>query len=662
MNPRHPFPALLLALLVVGPGARAQTNALSLAEAFPPAQLATLLLEPTAWKPFPRHTDRAAWEKLPREARDRLIRHGEEDLSRPLPVLPASLYLAYAREGDRSRFEGPYFERRRRLHSLVLAECAEGQNRFRDAIADTLWAIAEESTWCVPAHIGAQRAGVGLPDVAEPIVDLFAAQTGSSVAWTLYLYGDGLDAVSPRIRPRAHDEVNRRLLTPYLGRDYGWMGFSSRSPRDRPNNWNPWINGNILTATLLLETPVERRVKLIARVLRSLDRFLQPYPADGGCDEGPGYWSRAGGSVFDNLDLLHSASAGRIDLFREPLIGEIGRFLYRVHIAGDWFVPLGDCSARLGVDRGVVFRYGQRIGDPELAAMGASGATVEGLVDETRGIDLGRALRVLTDLPAILAASATPPPLVRDAWLGSEDLQLMIARDQAGSTQGLFLAAWGGHNAQSHNHNDVGNFLVFADGQPVFIDLGAPTYTAKTFSSHRYEIPAMRSDWHNLPTINDTLQSAGRTFAARDVEYHANSAEARLSMDLAPAWPASAQVTQWRRTARLIRDSEVEITEEFKLGALHPGATLNLLTPRTVHADPADPGKLILQSPLPQKAAGRDVWLRFDPRQLQVVVGAAPLEDGRLRGTWGASLQRLSITARQPRTQDRWTLHLGLAR
>ena len=63
----------------------------------------------------------------------------------------------------------------------------------------------------------------------------------------------------------------------------------------------------------------------------------------------------------------------------------------------------------------------------------------------------------------------------------------MTARSRAASSEGLYVAAWGGHNAQSHNHNDVGNVLVFSDGQPVFVDAGAPTYTAETFSSKRYD-------------------------------------------------------------------------------------------------------------------------------------------------------------------------------
>src|SRR5437868_14155296 len=69
----------------------------------------------------------------------------------------------------------------------------------------------------------------------------------------------------------------------------------------------------------------------------------------------------------------------------------------------------------------------------------------------------------------------------------------MAARSVPNSAQGLYVAAWGGHNAQSHNHNDVGNFIVYGDGKPVLIDVGVETYSAKTFSPQRYEIWTMQS-------------------------------------------------------------------------------------------------------------------------------------------------------------------------
>jgi hypothetical protein len=45
------------------------------------------------------------------------------------------------------------------------------------------------------------------------------------------------------------------------------------------------------------------------------------------------------------------------------------------------------------------------------------------------------------------------------------------------------MAIKGGNNGESHNHNDVGSFIIYTDGEPLFIDPGVGEYTAKTFSN-----------------------------------------------------------------------------------------------------------------------------------------------------------------------------------
>lgn len=255
--------------------AAGSTNTLSLARAYPAETLSGKLIPRDQWRPLPRFQDRDPWQALPKPLSTFLVTRGEEALSTPWPSLPATLYLAYAREGNRSRFEAVYFERRALLHQFVLAECVEAKGRFLNAAADALWAICEESTWCLPAHVGVQKARVGLPDVTEPIVDLFAGESAVTVAWTLHLLGPQLDQVSPQLRRRAALELQRRVLTPVLERDnFGWMALNVSSVDRRPNNWTPWIAASVLTTALLSEPDDDRRVRIAHKMLRSLDGFL----------------------------------------------------------------------------------------------------------------------------------------------------------------------------------------------------------------------------------------------------------------------------------------------------------------------------------------------------------------------------------------------------
>src|SRR5581483_4415207 len=134
--------------------------------------------------------------------------------------------------------------------------------------------------WGEPAHIPQmQRSGTGLPNPAEPTIELFAAERGAALAWTYYLVGARLDRISPFVRPRIVAEIDRRILAPFLERnDFWWMGLAERKDL---NNWTPWIVSNVITCALLVEPDPDRRTAIVAKGLEILDRWLNLYADDG---------------------------------------------------------------------------------------------------------------------------------------------------------------------------------------------------------------------------------------------------------------------------------------------------------------------------------------------------------------------------------------------
>jgi hypothetical protein len=583
------------------------------------------LLPPGKWKPYPAASDRTAWEALPVEFRREMIADGEAALKGSWPVLEASLLLQYVRIGNRSNYERVLAGRRERLRSLVLAECAEGKGRFLDEIANGVWTTCEESWWGYPAHLNLQKEGHGLPNAYDPSIDLFAAEAGALLAWTDYLLRPQLAKVHKMIPERLAIEVERRILTPYEKReDFWWMGLAANRPM---NNWNPWINSNCLTCVLLMATDPHRRARLAYKVVTSVDRFLDSYHDDGGCDEGPGYFGHAGGSLFDNLELLFGASNGAIDFYSAPLVREIGRYIYKVNIADDWYVNFADASARVSIGGDLVYRYGKRIGDRNMQLLGAEAAQRHGL----RGASLGRHLPALFNRKEIAAAPARQP-LVRDVWLPG--IQVMAARMKEGLRDGLYVAAQGGHNAESHNHNDVGNFIVYANGKPAIIDVGVETYTAKTFSSRRYEIWTMQSAYHNLPTVNGAMQFASAAAAARNVSHKVDDAAAEFSLDIAGAYPREAGIETWRRTIRLDRrKNEVEVRDAYVLQKDGGRVELTLMTPHEVKQTGS--GELTFSGA---------VKVQFPPA-LTVAIEDVKTEDGRLKPVWGPVVRRVLLKA-----------------
>jgi hypothetical protein len=554
-------------------------------------------------------------------------------------VLPATGALEFARTGNRSHYEGMRDRRRRKLQDLVLAECAEFKGRFTDEIVNGIWLTCEETFWGVPAHLGAQKAKVGLPDVAEPIVDLFAAETSALLAWTLYLLEPQLQQVSRLVPDRIRVETQRRILTPCLERDFSWMGFHGPPP----NNWDPWICSNWLTSTLLVEADQKRRSEAIAKIIQSLDHFINGYADDGGCDEGPSYWGRAGASLFDCLELLRQASGGALNAFDQPLIHQIGLYICRAHIAGEWYTNFSDAPARVHVDGDLVYRFGRRLNDDTMARHGAYAAFAENEAGLPHN-SIARELPALFNL-AELRQAPRAQALLRDAWFPG--IGVMASRLKEGSAQGLYVAAEAGNNGKSHNHNDVGNFIVYANGEPAIIDVGVETYTAKTFSSRRYEIWTMQSAFHNCPTIDGVMQSPGRQFAASAVNCRQDDEAAELRMDIAGAYPKNANVESWKRTVRLDRArNQVEVADEYSLNGAAKEITLTLMTPCRVSQQP---GMLQLED---------RARVAYDPA-LSASVEEIKLDDPHLRSVWGERVYRILLRATNPSRQRKWSFRIS---
>ena len=510
----------------------------------------------------------------------------------------------------------------------------------------------------MPAHIWFQSADNTLPDTGEPTVDLFAAETGSLLSWVSYLLGERLDTVSTLVRPRIHREVERRVIEVCLTReDFVWMGFIDRG---RPvNNWNPWVSSNWLTAVLLEEPDPQRRLASISKTLRALDYFIKPYPRDGGCDEGPSYWGRAGASLFDCLEILRSATDGAIDLYDEPLIRKIGQFIYRVQIDENYYINFADASAMVEPDAMLVYRYGQRIGDPDMMALGRwliedQKLDRTGVIYGTGRVvapSLGRVLPAIFNMTDALEIEGRKP-LPRDVWL--DGIQVFAARDIDGSPEGLYVAAKGGHNEESHNHNDIGSFIVYKEGLPLLVDAGVESYTSKTFSDRRYEIWTMQSGYHSLlPTIDGTMQDAGRQFAAKDVSYVMDDDSASLTLDIADAYPASSTIQRWQRTVTLNRGQDVIITDAFELSQSPGEIVLSLITPCAV--DLSQPGEIVLSEAEfnggYRTGSGK---FYYDANVFSASSEIIPITDERMGGIWGESLVRIVLEALTPPTQGEW--------
>jgi hypothetical protein len=637
---------LLLLCSVTSAESDAQKRDL-LTKSYTPEYLGEALASQANWHPFPKASERASWEALPEALKKSYIGRGEEALKYQWPDLTATLYLSYVRKGIRTEYDRPYHERRQKLQSLVLAECMEGKGRFLDKIAEGIWLLSEESSWVVPAHLSALQSSPGLPDKSNPVVDLYSGETANLLAWTYYLLGDELSTVSPLLPERIKHELNTRLLTPCMQRDdFWWMWTPEKEQVGRAiNNWTPWICSNWLATVLLVEENDDARQLTVARIAMILDRFINSYPDDGGVDEGPNYWNHSVGSLYESLVLLGSATGTTCPLLSNPLIREMGRYIYRTHVNDEYFVTISDSPVKIPFPSSLAILFGRDIHDETLAGLGGALAQRQDIFNT--GIRGSMTRQLLFLFNADLIRNQTPKqPLLTDVWLPQS--QFMAAREKENSAAGFYLAAQGLHNGKSHNHNDVGNFLLYADGRPFIIDVGPEGYNAKTFSSSRYDIWTMQSAYHNLPTINGVTESNGRQYAARDVQYQSWRDSVLFSFDIAGVFAGEANVKKWVRSIKMDRtQGAVLVREDYILGAAPKDLTLTLMTSGRVLSMETD--RLVVRvGNVGEGHRPIDVEIQFEPEKLQPTVETIEIEDEELRAEWGSNLQRILLKAKNP--------------
>ena len=336
----------------------------------------------------------------------------------------------------------------------------------------------------------------------------------------------------------------------------------------------------------------------------------------------------------------------------------MGRYIRRARLDGPWFLSFADSSPRPGLEAPLVFRYGRAVGDAGMVALAAEAAREGALCSSAvrgRFGHLGRSLPALFALRELCAAEPAAS-FERDVWL--PDLEVMIARETVVPGRGFVVAAKGGHNAESHNHNDVGNVILLHDGEPVLVDAGVGVYTKKTFSAERYSLWTMRSTYHNLPSFGGFEQRPGRAFEARDVQHVADDLRAELRLDMAGAYPEDAGLERLERTVTLDRSiGEVRLEDRWSRPAPGDGpARWHLLTSRRVER--VGDTRLRLLAEAASDRSSPPLVLDFEPADLTVELEPLPIEDAKLARSWSHGLTRIVLTLEEPAHEGTWKARL----
>ena len=613
-----------------------------LTKQFTEQEVAATIVRGQRWVPFPAYSDREGWTQLIDARAETLIKRGEKHLDYVWQMNVATDYLAYERTGDRQIMESKQKANNIALSDLVLAELVEGKGRFLDQIINGVWMECERTTWVLSAHLFRQSSKTNFPDYREQIIDLGSGEVAAFLAWTYYFFHEEFDRVNPLIAMRLKENLHDRITVPYLTRDREWWLALHTAPGQLVNNWNPWCNFNVLQVVMLIEDDPETVNRCVWRSMQSVDRFMNYVKADGACEEGPAYWGHAAGKMFDYLDLLAMVTDGKIALWNTPQVKAMGEYFVNAYIGNGWVVNFADATAK-NTDNisTLLYRYGDAVNSPKMMSLAHQLATSRKWII-TNGTDIYRSLSGLRVAEDLLHYTAPAAVIHHNAWYPETQVCMFQQGD-------YILASKGGHNNESHNHNDVGTFILYKSGEPMIIDAGVGTYTKQTFSAERYSIWSMQSAYHNLPLINGMQQHQGAEYHAGEVSY--NEKKQTITYDIAPAYPSETGLRTWRRGYQLTKKGLV-ITNTFQSQQPLRSIEDHLMVRGDV-AIQSDKGEITITVD-----SAHSVVVTYDPAVLTPSVEQIDLPDPRMNKVWGNSIQRIILTINHPESCQSYTVRI----
>lgn len=407
---------------------------------------------------------------------------------KPLEALRYSDFKKFYTVGTRGEYESPYFARRHLMAAAAILALVYPENgEYLDTLMDTVYAICDEYTWCVPAHQGQ------LEPNNNCRIDLFASETGFALAEIYKVLEDRLE---PLIKNRIAAELDRRIVKPFTSvENYGWW-------ENGKSNWTAVCMTSVAGVIMHMK-PHLMTEELIARINRAMDSYLSGFESDGICTEGCAYWDYGFGLFTVYADMIYRFTDGRINYFENAKVRSVATFMQKMYLSGKTVVSFSDCGKISHYHAGLVHRLKKEY--PEDVAL----FNPEYAIIRSNCTRFCLEVRAYTWFEPEYFKAYEPSEV-------NEEYYADVSQWFVKKTAAYGFAAKGGHNGEMHNHNDVGTFIFAKDGRQVLCDLGPGAYTRQYFSGERYTVLEAASFGHSVPIIGGKHQKAGAAYSSKN--------------------------------------------------------------------------------------------------------------------------------------------------
>jgi hypothetical protein len=361
------------------------------------------------------------------------------------------------------------------------------------------------------------------------------------------------------------------------------------------NNWNAVCLAGVTGSALAVIDSRETRALFIAAAEDYSKNFLKGFTDDGYCSEGLGYWNYGFGYYIMLSEMIHQATDGKIDLLQNNKAKQAATFGFKIEIINGVYPAFADCSIRAEPSSRLMYFISRRLGlglrnweqiDPVSAGSSLYQSMMYSFPNSAS-----------SSLPA---QNASEGPGIR-SWF--ENAGVLICRPARSSASSLAVALKGGHNNEHHNHNDVGSFVAVLGDRPLLLDPGGEVYTARTFSSRRYESKVLNSFGHPVPLVNGKLQRTGRQALGRVVHEDFSENIDSLVLDISSAY----DVPELEKLQR-------------KFDYCRQGSGSLAVTDEVVFSKPCDFGTALITFDKWQQLSGSSLIIRDQSKALRVEI------------------------------------------
>lgn len=472
--------------------------------------------------------DKECFKALISELKDKYESFASSDTE-----LTDKLFDIFYKTGSRIEYENVYFRKRGILTTSSILYFIYREKEYYNTMIDIMRSICEEKTWALPAHIPEDT------EKPECVIDLFNAETAQALAEICCICD-----IPDELHKRVHKEIEKRIAIPFSKNLHHWESAD--------HNWAA-VCGGCVGMTLIYEFPKifsenENRIKGI------MNSYLSGFGNDGISPEGLGYW-KYGFRYFTAFGELYKSRYG-VDIMNSEKIKRIAQCQQYMIFENGVSVSFSDCSRNEKFDLPIAHFYRRVFGSD----IDVPDNTLCGCMDNcNRYIGASRAFLWFDEENIGISDNEA-------SEMYFEDVKWYISNGKTFS-----FAAKAGHNGESHNHNDIGGFIIASDGDQIIADYGAGEYTREYFSDKRYDFICNSSLGHSVPIIDGMAQSAGCDFKGNVIEH----SDGVFAVDISGAYDSTSLKTLERKfeisdicvkirdTYSFNDDKKHDITERF---------------------------------------------------------------------------------------------------